>query len=102
MYKRQLEVPPLTGSFFFRRALLGGGVCSRMSRFSRVKSLVAKYLAAGIPPVLYLHPWELDLNHPQMALPFVGNLVHFAGRSRTAPRLASLLSEYRFAGVGGA
>jgi len=97
-----LEVPPLTGSFFFRRALLGGGVCSRMSRFSRVRSLVARSLAAGIPPVLYLHPWELDESHPEMKLPFVGNLVHFAGRSRTAPRLRSLLSEHRFQGISAA
>ena len=97
-----LEVPPLTGSFFFRRALLGGGVCSRMSRFSRVLSLVEASLAGGTPPVLYLHPWELDLDHPAMALPLVGRLVHFAGRGRTAPRLAALLARYRFDSLRGA
>jgi polysaccharide deacetylase family protein (PEP-CTERM system associated) len=97
-----LEVPPLTGSFFFRRALLGGGVCSRLSRFSRVRRLVDESLAAGIPPVLYLHPWELDEDHPEMLLPFVSNLVHFAGRGRTRRRLSALLSSHRFGTVSGA
>jgi polysaccharide deacetylase family protein (PEP-CTERM system associated) len=97
-----VEVPPLTGSFFFRQAILGGGVCSRMSRLSRVERLMRKSLDAGIPPVLYLHPWELDEAHPPMHLSFVGNLVHFAGRARTRPRLESLLRRYRFAPISSA
>ncbi len=97
-----LEVPPLSGSFFFRRAILGGGVCSRMSRLSRVEGLMRKDLEAGIPPVLYLHPWELDEAHPLMHLSFVGNLVHFAGRARTRPRLESLLRRHRFAPISSA
>lgn len=97
-----LEVPPLTGSFFFRRALLGGGVCSRLSRFSRVRRLVDRSLASGIPPVLYLHPWELDEAHPEMRLPFVSSLVHFAGRGRTRGRLAELLAAHEFGTVSSA
>lgn len=97
-----LEVPPLMGTFFFRPAILGGGVCSRMTRFSRLLGFVEKARAAGIPPVLYLHPWELDPEHPAMRLSLVGSLVHFAGRRRTAPRLERLLSLYRFALLGSA
>jgi hypothetical protein len=37
-----------------------------------------------------------------MRLSLVGNLVHFAGRRRTAPRLARLLSLYRFAPLASA
>jgi polysaccharide deacetylase family protein (PEP-CTERM system associated) len=97
-----LEVPPLTGSFFFRQALLGGGVCSRLSRFGRVEGLIRRELEAGSPPVLYLHPWELDGDHPPMRLSFVGRLVHFAGRARTRGRLESLLKRYRFAPISSA
>lgn len=96
------EVPVLTGSFFARKAILGGGVCSRMSRFERVISIVDASLAAGTPPVLYLHPWELDPAHPAMDLPFLSRLVHFAGRRRTAPRLRRLLARYRFGPVSSA
>ncbi len=94
-----LEVPPLVGSFFFRRAILGGGVCSRMSRFSRVVAAIEAERTAGRPAVLYIHPWELDSGHPPMRLSLVGNLVHFAGRARTGPRVAALLKRYRFGPV---
>jgi polysaccharide deacetylase family protein (PEP-CTERM system associated) len=97
-----LEVPPLTGSFFFRRAIVGGGVCSRLSRLSRVEKLMEREIGAGAAPVLYLHPWELDEAHPPMRLSFVGNLVHFAGRARTRERLRSLLLRYRFAPISSA
>lgn len=91
-----LEVPPLVGSFFFRRALLGGGVCSRLSREARVFAAVEAELARGVPPVLYCHPWELDDEHPPMRLSPLGRLVHFAGRKRVTPRLGRLLSRFRF------
>jgi peptidoglycan/xylan/chitin deacetylase (PgdA/CDA1 family) len=95
-----LEIPPLTGSFFFRRAILGGGVCSRLSRFSRVDGLIRDQLTRGAVPVLYLHPWELDEDHPPMELSFLGQLVHFAGRKRTRPRLTKWLRAYRFSAIG--
>jgi polysaccharide deacetylase family protein (PEP-CTERM system associated) len=90
-----LEVPPLMGTFFFRRAMLGGGVCSRMSRFARVLGAIDGARARGVPPVLYCHPWELDPEHPPMRLSPVGTLVHFAGRKRVTPRLTRLLGRYR-------
>jgi polysaccharide deacetylase family protein (PEP-CTERM system associated) len=95
-----LEVPPLPGSFFFRRALWGGGVCMRMSRFSRVNAAFERSLAEGIPPVLYCHPWEFDGSHPPMPeLTVVQRLVKFAGRRRTEERLKAWLSRHTFAPV---
>lgn len=91
-----LEVPPLTGSFFFRKALLGGGVCSRLSRFSRVLSLIDQALVEDRTPVLYWHPWEFDPEHPAMRLSPLGRLVHFGGRARAMPRLKRLLELYEF------
>ena len=97
-----LEVPTLSGSFFFRRAILGGGVCSRLSRFSRVEALMAREMRSGVAPVLYLHPWELDEKHPPMRLSVVGTLVHFAGRLRTRERLIELVARYRFVPISSA
>lgn len=92
---RILEVPPLMGTFFFRKAMLGGGVCSRLSRESRVHAAIERSIEAGSPPVLYLHPWEVDPQHPAMPLGLLGWLIHFAGRERTLPRLRRLLATYR-------
>ena len=92
-----LEVPPLMGTFFGFRAIWGGGVCARLTRESRVSAAIDRSLAAGVPPVLYSHPWEFDVAHPAMpGLSPVQRLVHFAGRTRTEGRWRRLLARYRF------
>ncbi len=90
-----LEVPPLVGTFFGQPAMLGGGWTSRLSREARVTAAAEEALARGQSPVFYLHPWEVDDEHPPMDLPPVSRLVHFGGRGRVAPRLARLLSRFR-------
>ena len=98
-----LEVPPLMGTFFGYRAIWGGGVCARLTRESRIAGAVERSLAAGVPPVLYAHPWEFDGAHPAMpGLSSVQRLVHFAGRSRTEARWARFLKRWTFAPISSA
>ncbi len=95
-----LEVPPLMGTFFLRRALWGGGVCMRMSRFARVNAAFERSLEDGVAPVLYCHPWEFLEEHPAMpGLSLVGRLVKFAGRRRTEERLRFWLARHTFAPI---
>lgn len=89
-----LEVPPLVGTFFGRPAMLGGGWTSRLSREARVTAAVEAALTRGESPVLYLHPWEVDEEHPPMELSPVESIVHFGGRARVLPRLQRLLSRH--------
>ncbi len=86
---------PSSGRFFGRPAMLGGGWTSRFSREARVTAAVEAALAGGECPVLYLHPWEVDEEHPPMELSTLARLVHFGGRGRVVPRLARLLSRHR-------
>ena len=98
-----LEVPPLMGTFFGFRALWGGGVCARLTRESRVSAVIDRSLAAGVPPVLYAHPWEFDDAHPAMpGLSPVQRLVHFSGRTRTEGRWARFLKRWTFAPISSA
>jgi hypothetical protein len=90
-----LEVPPLVGTFFGQPAMLGGGWTSRLSREARVTAAAEERLARGESPVFYLHPWEVDDEHPPMDLPPVARLVHFGGRGRVVPRLGRLLARFR-------
>ncbi len=90
-----LEVPPLVGTFFGFPAMLGGGWTSRFSREARVAASAEASLARGESPVLYLHPWEVDPEHPPMELSPIARLVHFGGRGRVVPRLTRLLSRNR-------
>ncbi|MGA7990330.1 MAG: polysaccharide deacetylase family protein [Thermoanaerobaculia bacterium] len=98
-----LEVPPLMGTFFGRRAIWGGGVCARLTRERRIADAIEGSLEAGVPPVLYAHPWEFDPEHPAMpGLSRVSRLVHFAGRTRTEERWARWLRRWTFAPISSA
>jgi peptidoglycan-N-acetylglucosamine deacetylase len=98
-----LEVPPLMGTFFGRCAMWGGGVCARLTRRSRIENAIERSLAAGVPPVLYAHPWEFDPEHPEMpGLSAAQRLVHFAGRTRTEPRWALWTKRWTFAPISSA
>ncbi|HYN40311.1 MAG TPA: polysaccharide deacetylase family protein [Thermoanaerobaculia bacterium] len=90
-----LEVPPLVGTLFGFPAMLGGGWTSRFSREARVTAAVEAALARGESPVLYVHPWEVDEEHPPMELSPIARLVHFGARGRVVPRLTRLLSRHR-------
>jgi polysaccharide deacetylase family protein (PEP-CTERM system associated) len=98
-----LEVPPLMGTFFGRRAMWGGGVCARLTRASRIEAAIDRSLSAGVPPVLYAHPWEFDPAHPVMpGLTPLQSLVHFAGRTRTETRWARWLKMWTCAPISSA
>jgi hypothetical protein len=91
------------GTFFGFRAMWGGGVCARLTRESRISAAVERSLEAGVPAVLYAHPWEFDDAHPAMpGLSPVQRLVHFAGRRRTEARWARWLERWTFAPVSSA
>jgi len=90
-----LEVPPLVGTLFGWPAMLGGGWTSRISREARVAAAVDAALSRGESPVLYLHPWEVDEEHPPMELSPIARLVHFGARGRVVPRLTRLLGRHR-------
>ena len=94
-----LEVPPLVGTFLGQPAMLGGGWTSRLSREARVAAAADELLARGESPVFYLHPWEVDEEHPRMQLSPVARLVHFGGRGRVVPRLTRLLERHRSASL---
>lgn len=94
-----LEVPALVGTLWGRPAMMGGGWTSRLSREGRVAAAIDGALAAGVPPVLYVHPWEVDPEHPPMELPALARFIHFAGLSRVVPRLRRLLARHTFVPV---
>ena len=46
--------------------------------------------------VFYLHPWELDPDHPRIAFYWKARLTHYANLKATEPRLRRLLADFSF------
>ncbi len=49
--------------------------------------------------VFYLHPWELDPDHPRIDVPRRIALTHYHNLGATEARLRRLLRDFRFAPV---
>ncbi|MDE2797390.1 MAG: DUF3473 domain-containing protein [Gemmatimonadota bacterium] len=46
--------------------------------------------------IFYLHPWELDPDHPRIAFYWKARLTHYANLKATEPRLRRLLTDFSF------
>ena len=52
---------------------------------------------SGRAGVFYLHPWELDPDHPRIDLPRRIALTHYVNLRATEGRLRRLLRDFEFA-----
>ncbi len=50
----------------------------------------------GMPAVLYLHPWELDPDHPRPAPTLRERFTHYYNLKSTGKRLSALLRDFEF------
>jgi hypothetical protein len=51
----------------------------------------------GLPAIIYLHPWELDLNQPRVKVTPRERITHFHGRPTLELKLHRLLKGLCFA-----
>jgi len=93
------EFPPATRQVGPVVLAAGGGAYFRHLPYSLVSSAFANAEHRGVPATFYIHPWELDVEQPRIAVPFTTRLRHYGGLTRTLPRLRRLLSRFRFQSI---
>jgi polysaccharide deacetylase family protein (PEP-CTERM system associated) len=91
-----LEFPLPTRRVLGRDLPAAGGAYFRIYPYFVTKANVRALEREGIPVVFYLHPWELDPDHPRVAFPWKPKLTHYANLRSTRPRLERLLADFRF------
>ncbi len=96
LYEFPITVRPLLG----RRIPVGGGAYFRLYPFAVTAANFRWAERAGRPVVFYLHPWELDPNHPRIPFHWRARLTHYANLRSTEPKLARLLADFRFGPLG--
>ena len=74
-----------------------GGAYFRIYPYALTRWAFRSINREGRPAVFYLHPWEIDPDHPRIPLPRRIALTHYYNLKRTEPRLKRLLSDFRFA-----
>lgn len=91
-----IEFPMSTRRVLARNLPATGGAYFRIYPYWITRANVRALEREGMPVVFYLHPWELDPDHPRVAFHWKPRLTHYLNLRSTRPRLERLLSEFRF------
>jgi polysaccharide deacetylase family protein (PEP-CTERM system associated) len=74
-----------------------GGFYLRFWPYPLLRWAISRLNARGRPVVVYLHPWELDPDHPRIALPRRISVTHYHNLHSTWGKLVRLVRDFRFA-----
>ncbi len=92
-----VEFPPSTVRALGRNFPVAGGAYFRIYPYRLTRWAMLRIQREGQPVVFYLHPWEIDPDHPRIPLPRRIALTHYFNLGATERRFRRLLSEFRFA-----
>jgi polysaccharide deacetylase family protein (PEP-CTERM system associated) len=92
-----VEFPLSTVRLWRTNLPMAGGAYFRLLPYFLTRLGLRRINRSGSPAVFYIHPWELDPEHPRPELPRRIRLTHYHNLSRTAARLRRLLRDFRFA-----
>ena len=81
------EFPISVRPFFGRQLPVGGGAYFRIYPYAITRGNFRWAERSGRPVVFYLHPWELDPDHPRVSFDRRAHATHYVNLRYTAPRL---------------
>lgn len=93
-----MEFPISTWQVLGKNVPIAGGAYFRIYPYAFTRQGLGAINREGRPFVFYLHPWELDPDHPRIRLPRrVAGLTHYFNLGATERRLRRLLHDFKFA-----
>jgi polysaccharide deacetylase family protein (PEP-CTERM system associated) len=94
--KSLLEMPISTCELCGKSIPMAGGAYFRIFPYWLTKSLIQRVNKQGYPVIFYIHPWELDPDHPRIPLPRRIAATHYYNLKSTAKKLEKLLKDFHF------
>jgi len=91
------EFPISTWKLLGRNLPIAGGAYFRIYPYALTRAGFRAINHSGRAGVFYLHPWELDPDHPRIDLPRRIALTHYVNLRATEGRLRRLLRDFEFA-----
>jgi polysaccharide deacetylase family protein (PEP-CTERM system associated) len=79
---------------------VSGGAYFRLYPYSITRANFRAAERSGHPVVFYLHPWELDPEHPRRKFLLQAQLTHYANLCSTETKLGRLLEDFDFGPLG--
>lgn len=91
------EFPISTLKIPFMTLPIAGGAYFRIYPYQLSKQFLRAVNRSGNPFTFYLHPWELDPEHPRIPLPRRIAATHYFNLGATERRFRKLLRDFKFA-----
>lgn len=92
-----MEFPISTWKLLGRNLPIAGGAYFRIYPYAFTRRAFRSVNGNGYPAVFYIHPWELDPEHPRIQLPRRISLTHYFNLQKTEDRFRRLLRDFSFA-----
>jgi polysaccharide deacetylase family protein (PEP-CTERM system associated) len=93
------EFPMTTVRLFRTNLPVGGGAYLRLFPYWFTRLGIRRVNAAGNPAIVYVHPWEVDPDHPRIRTSRLNHFRHYVNLTKTESRLAGLCRDFRFVRV---
>jgi polysaccharide deacetylase family protein (PEP-CTERM system associated) len=90
------EIPISVARLAGKRMCFFGGGYLRLFPLIMIRRKTREVLSDGRPVVFYLHPREIDPDHPRLPMPLIRKFKSYIGLKSTERKLHSLLSEFSF------
>jgi hypothetical protein len=87
-----ISVVPTAG----RSICFFGGGYLRFFPYWIIRRMSNRVLSEGLPVLFYIHPREIDPNHPRVPMPAHRRFKSYVNLDTTRPKLEQLLSEFSF------
>jgi hypothetical protein len=82
------------------RAPIAGGGYFRLLPYAVVRHGIRKLNRAGVPAIMYFHPWEFDPDQPRVrAASILSKFRHYVNIERNEDKLKKLIREFRFSSI---
>jgi polysaccharide deacetylase family protein (PEP-CTERM system associated) len=94
-----VEFPLTTVRCFGEGIPFTGGLPMRLTPYFYIASKIRQLNRAGRPTLVYVHPWEFDLEQPRLDLPWSRRFMHYFNLSATPRKLTGLLKCLPFASI---
>lgn len=91
-----MEFPISTWKILGKNLPVAGGAYFRIYPYALTRTAFRSINREGRPAVFYLHPWELDPDHPRIDVPRRIALTHYFNLRATERRLRRLLRDFHF------
>ncbi len=93
------EFPLTTTRFFWERLPFSGGLPLRVAPYFYIVSKIKKINRERQPAMVYIHPWEFDIDKPKIGLPLSRRFMHYFNTKVASKKIEGLFNHFRFAPV---